>query len=110
MLGVYNKLIAVGELAVEIHAGLHGGHFFHSAHVFVLREDDWLVVLAESLKLNGECRFLDLTGVVLEELRENGRVDGRESGGLTVALTYKVVDDIGVYAHKLGILEFALKE
>ena len=110
MLGVDNKLIAVGEFAVKIHAGLHGGHFFHSAHVFVLREDNGLVVFAESLELNGECRFFDLTGVVLKELRENGRVDGREAGRLAVILADKVVDDIGVDTYKLGILKFALEE
>ena len=38
--GVDNQVVAIGELSVETHAGLHCGHVFHSTHILILCDEN----------------------------------------------------------------------
>lgn len=84
VLGVDYECVAVGQFAVEIHAGLHGCHFFHAAHVLVLGENNGFAVFTKGFELYHKAGLLDFASAVFEEAREDGALYGCEFGDFSV--------------------------
>ena len=49
------------HLTVEVHTCLELAHRLHTAHVLVLSDEYWLVLLAQSLNLYKELSLLELS-------------------------------------------------
>ena len=106
MLGVDNKVVAIGQLAIESHAGLHGGHILHSAHELVLCNHNWLSVGGESLECDKEVGLVDCRNLRAEERGEFVALQWGEVGDLGIGLADEVVDNVGVDTHKLCFSSF----
>ena len=68
VVGIQHDAIHVGHLCIEAHTALIAAHVLHTAHVFALRDQHGLCLLAQRLHLNRELRLLHLWHLRLEDL------------------------------------------
>lgn len=109
MLGVDDEVVAVGQFAIEGHAGLKSRHLFHAPHIFVLSDDYGLVARCHCLERDEKLGFLDFRSLRAEHSRHDVALQRGEVGGLAVVFADKVVDDVRVDADEGRLPELALE-
>ena len=84
-------------------------HCLHTAHVLVLSDEYWLVLLAQSLNLYKELSLLELRHLRTEYLCQVVRLFLGQICLLGIFLHNETVDDISIHTGKAALLQLLLQ-
>ena len=109
MIGVEYEVVALGHLAVERHAGLHGRHLTHAAHELALGQHDRVGRRAERLESDHKVGLAHLRQPAAEDLLQRLTLIVGEAHRGGVGLEDKAVDRVAIHADEARLLDLLLQ-
>ena len=109
VIGVQCQVVGCGHVAIEVHARLELGHLLHAAHVLALRDDDRLIVGVKRCIGHIEFTLIESRNLRLKQSRGDIFLLIGEFRLLGIFFFDKIVEHIGIDAHKSRLLVFLFK-